>query len=129
MYQSNGFEFAAVSELPKTFEDALIGVIPEGLSTVDALFQQIAEVLLFPPYFGGNWNALYDCLRDFHWVKACEIVLIHSKLPRLPQGELVVYLQVLRDAVADWKSNESHRLRVIFDKSDERDVLAALSAE
>ncbi len=30
------------------------------------LFEDFFYSLWFPGYFGFNWNALYDCLRDFH---------------------------------------------------------------
>lgn len=35
----------------------------------DELFNKLSEVLKFPDYFGKNWNALYDFLRDFNWIE------------------------------------------------------------
>ncbi|MFR9164902.1 MAG: barstar family protein [Dysgonomonas sp.] len=32
----------------------------------------------FPNYFGFNWNALLDCLRDFDWIEEKYIILIHD---------------------------------------------------
>lgn len=34
----------------------------------DAVFQQFYDRLKLPDYFGWNWNALLDCLRDLHWL-------------------------------------------------------------
>ena len=87
----------------------------------------MADALLFPAYFGRNWNALYDCLRDFHWTEKKEVLLVHSDLPQLAEAELKTYLEVLRDAAADWKPGESHAFGVIFDKSDEHSVLSVLN--
>ncbi|MEA2754928.1 MAG: hypothetical protein QOJ54_1217 [Aliidongia sp.] len=119
------FIFNNVSDRP-SFDDALIGVVPEYVSSVGHLMQSIADALLFPAYFGRNWNALYDCLRDFHWTDKKNIVLIHNNLPVLANEDLKTYLGILRDAVTDWKPDEFHKFHVIFNKSAEQAVISAL---
>jgi RNAse (barnase) inhibitor barstar len=115
MSKLTGFDFRRLADLP-FFEDALVGFVPKHVSTVDDLLQGVADVLSFPSYFGRNWNALYDCLRDFHWTEKKNIFLIHSELPQLMERDLKIYLEILRDAAADWKSDEPHAFGVIFDK-------------
>ncbi|MFD8576659.1 barstar family protein [Streptomyces virginiae] len=39
-------------------------------------FQQFDELLKFPEYFGWNWNAFYDCLRDLEWLPSDYRILI-----------------------------------------------------
>ncbi|MFE7585612.1 barstar family protein [Streptomyces gardneri] len=39
-------------------------------------FQEFREALKFPEYFGWNWNAFYDCLRDLQWLSSDHHVLI-----------------------------------------------------
>lgn len=39
-------------------------------------FQQFDAVLKFPPYFGWNWDAFHDCLRDLQWLSADHHVVI-----------------------------------------------------
>ncbi|MFI1652473.1 barstar family protein [Streptomyces avidinii] len=46
--------------------------MPDEVST----FQHFSEVLKFPEYFGWNWNAFYDCVRDLHWLSADNRILI-----------------------------------------------------
>ncbi|MCX5374988.1 barstar family protein [Streptomyces sp. NBC_00091] len=41
-----------------------------------ATFQKFDETLKFPEYFGWNWNAFYDCLRDLQWLSSDYHVLI-----------------------------------------------------
>ncbi|MGW7440641.1 barstar family protein [Streptomyces sp. NPDC054849] len=42
----------------------------------DAVFQQFYDGLRLPDYFGWNWNALSDCLRDLKWLSSDHCVLI-----------------------------------------------------
>ncbi|WP_240137280.1 barstar family protein [Streptomyces sp. MUM 178J] len=46
--------------------------MPDEMSAL----QQFWEVLKFPEYFGWNWHALYDCLRDLEWLSSDHHVLI-----------------------------------------------------
>jgi RNAse (barnase) inhibitor barstar len=119
------FSFNNTSYQP-SFDDALIGFVPEHVSNVADLMQSIADALSFPAYFGRNWNALCDCLRDFHWTDKKNIVLIHNDLPVLANDDFRIYIGILRDAIIDWKSDESHNFYVIFNKSAERTVTNAL---
>ncbi|MFJ8209817.1 barstar family protein [Streptomyces sp. NPDC096033] len=41
-----------------------------------AAFQKFDESLKFPEYFGWNWAAFYDCLRDLQWLSSDSHVLI-----------------------------------------------------
>ncbi len=95
--------------------DARIGRIPSTPSTKLELLDAIASVLDFPGYFGRNWNALWDCLGDFSWIDSRVVVMVHENLPRaLPESELRAYLEILADAVVDWKAGEAHQLVVSF---------------
>jgi len=91
------------------------------------LFDALNHLLWLPGYFGFNWNALFECLTDFHWIKERDIVLVHDELPKLGNSELRIYLSVLRDAVLDWESDEKHRLEVVFSESDRECVIDFLN--
>lgn len=51
-------------------------VAGQGMTDEVSTFQQLYEELKFPEYFGWNWNALYDCLRDLQWLSSDHHVLI-----------------------------------------------------
>jgi hypothetical protein len=91
-----------------------VGLIPPGLSSVKSLLEAIEAALLFPGYFGRNWNAVYDCLRDFEWISQRTVALVHCELPHLPEEELRTYLAVLRDASEDWQADEAHELYIVL---------------
>lgn len=101
-------------------KDAFVAVVPGGIDTKNALLDALATELAFPTYFGHNWDALFDCLRDLGWIDAKNIVLVHSELPKLTNSELSVYLQVLKDSVLDWRADNIHNFEVIFAESDRR---------
>lgn len=100
-----------------TEADSLVAVVPRGIADANQLLEVLYQRLNLPGYFGFNWDALSDCLRDFHWVKQRNIVLIHEDLPTLTSTDLVNYVEVLDESVRSWKPNENHRLVVVFPES------------
>lgn len=108
-------------------KNCFVGKVPIGVDSVAKLFDFIGDELKFPDYFGFNWNALYDCLRDFSWVDEKNIVLLHGELPRLNDDDLKIYLEILRDAAADWQPDESHKFQIVFPVSDRENVLMLLA--
>ncbi len=97
------------------------------ITTRDQLFERYAAGLSFPDYFGWNWDALDECLRDFHWLRQKRVVIIHEGLPSLPEKEMRVYLAILKRAVEDWCGDAAHELQVVFPANTERCVLDLLS--
>lgn len=94
--------------------------IPLGIKDKSGLLSAYAETGRFPEYFGKNWDALNDCLRDFSWLGQRRIVIVHSDLPLGNEPkELSVYLDVLGNAVKSWQSEDDHELVVIFPPSAE----------
>lgn len=91
------------------------------------LLIQLSEKLKFPDYFGFNWDALDECLRDFHWIKEGKIVLVHDDLPTLSEREWRIYLDVLISSVQDWKEGEEHSFEVVFPESARDQVLQYIS--
>ncbi|MBD0422937.1 barstar family protein [Streptomyces sp. TRM S81-3] len=47
----------------------------QDMVDADGVFTQFYEHLRLPDYFGWNWDALRDCLHDFHWLPAAHILL------------------------------------------------------
>lgn len=94
--------------------DGFVAVVPCGLRGTGQLMKALAAALQLPDYFGHNWNALADCLRDLHWLSEHTVYLIHEALPELPPADLAEYLSVLAEAVRDWQPGEAHALVVIF---------------
>ena len=72
----------------------------------DALLVACRRDLALPAHFGGNWDALADCLGDLSWQRAPGYVLVFRGAGRLareaPQA-LATLVEVLRGAAKEWQ--------------------------
>ena len=76
----------------------------------DALLKRIAQALDFPDWFGGNWDALEDCLSD---LPAAGYVLLfeHAKAG----DDLGVLIDVLRSSAEQWAERGKPFFAVFID--------------
>lgn len=75
-------------------------IIP--ISEKTELMQTIAKALGFPDWFGGNWDALEDCLTDFSWREAAGHVLVFEGSRGLAQDDAGILIDVLTAAAEFW---------------------------
>jgi RNAse (barnase) inhibitor barstar len=90
----------------------VVAEIPAGLATKEALFEELYQRLQFPDYFGGNWDALWECIRDLSWLPDGPIVLKHRDVPLT--GDVAAqktYVSILRDTVDKRWTVPGQRLR------------------
>ncbi len=122
------FEYAAPPDAVCRQEDFVLRV-PTGIRSEAELLTAWAGAGQFPDYFGGNWDALLDCLRDLSWISNRRVMVVHGDLPlRYNPTECRTYLEILQTALADWAESVrpdaaepppewkyvDHELRVIF---------------
>jgi len=74
------------------------------------LFEEFAQVLEFPDYFGHNWDAMEECLADLEWLPAKGYILLITDagcvLPE-DEEEYETFLEVLRDAGESWGNGQA----------------------
>lgn len=106
-------------EYPMTYfnEVEYVAYLPK-VEGENELFRKLSNILTFPDYFGENWNALFDYLRDFSWISKKGITLVHEEIPVLSEEQLRMYFDVLFSAVNDWKETDEHYFNIIFSKRD-----------
>jgi hypothetical protein len=73
-----------------------------GISEKQALLAQIARALEFPEWFGGNWDALEDCLTDLSWLQGAGHVLLFEDAAQLAPDDRGVLADILASAAAYW---------------------------
>jgi RNAse (barnase) inhibitor barstar len=89
--------------------------IPADIASKQSLLSTLAQQLVFPDYFGWNWDALEECIRDLSWLPAGEVVLIHADVPLLNDiANARMYLAILHEAVRKTADSVDHPLIVTF---------------
>lgn len=104
-----------VSAAPTVLEAAGEGGL--DVARIDAAadtLASIARALEFPAWFGGNWDALEDCLGDLSWRGAAGAHLL--LFDTFPRGDaLGVLLDVLRSAAEYWAGRGRPFFAVLVD--------------
>lgn len=77
------------------------------------LMKTIAAALDFPDWFGGNWDALEDCLSDLSWRKAAGHVLVFEQARA--GDDFGVLVDVLRSAAEFWAARGTPFFAVFID--------------
>ena len=101
--------------------DAIHEVMPSAtridLQGGDAM-RAIAEALHFPDWFGGNWDALEDCLGDLSWRPAGGQVLVFRNWQALSSDDLGVLIDVLRSSAESWSGRGRPFFAVLVDPAE-----------
>jgi hypothetical protein len=107
-----------------TAAGCLVVQIPATVRSKTALLQLISQQLKFPVYFGWNWDALSDCLRDLHWLDEVKRVrIIHEAVPFLPGWKKRgIYLNLLQEVVLSWNANPGIQIEALFPTSTQAEV-------
>ncbi|NJD31230.1 MAG: barstar family protein [Gammaproteobacteria bacterium] len=76
-----------------------------GCTSKGDLLERVSRALGFPSWFGGNWDALFDCLADLGWRAAPGYVLILEHAGELRATAPEVFdtaVAILEDAARAW---------------------------
>jgi hypothetical protein len=80
---------------------------------VEGFLDECAAALQFPPHFGGNWDALNDCLGDLSWLRAEGLVLCLRDaghvLSAAALDQLTTLSAVLASAAQAWNQPGSRK--------------------
>lgn len=81
------------------------------MKDTDGVFTQFYETLRLPDYFGWNWNALRDCLKDLGWLEATRYLLTVDNadfiLSENPE-ERDIFFRILSDSVKYWAAKPQY---------------------
>lgn len=104
---------ASVEILRKSVAQAGLAWMELPLSSVSnkkQFLEACAKAMQLPSYFGGNWDALADCVRDFNWFKATGYVLHVTdaeKFAKASADDYATALSVFAEAAEFWKGRDA----------------------
>ncbi len=88
-----------------------------------------AAAMQFPGYFGNNWDALEDCLRDLAWAPAQRGRLVlydHARCFAGAGRDFTVALEIFRSAVRSWGDTATPMAVLLRDAGRGMDGVARL---
>jgi hypothetical protein len=71
------------------------------------LFQEWAAAFQFPYYFGHNWDAFHECIRDLDWMPADAYVAVVTNVDKmLPEDpdSFRILVELLEDSAQYWRN-------------------------
>lgn len=86
----------------------LFRLIGSEIRNKDALFEALNRTMKFPAYFGGNWDALEECLRDLEWSPAEGYVILFEEPMYLFEAScdvFVTFLEVVIAVSVEWATD------------------------
>lgn len=103
-------------------ERTIFQVLIPSVKSKQELFSELADKLHFPDYFGYNWDALCEVLRDFYWINEKIIIIEHQDISRIPTADLKTYLEIISIVGKFWEEYKSHEVLFIFSPTDLEDI-------
>ncbi len=79
----------------------------ESILSKEQFLEQIARAMDFPGHFGGNWDALEDCLTDLSWCEAPGYVILYDHFDVFAEqvpDQFETALEILDASVEFWRA-------------------------
>ncbi len=95
----------------------IIEIDGKKISDKHDIFHLFADKLSFPDYFGNNWDAFFDCLKDLSWLENKNCVVLIKNIEKIEDRKLKeTLIEVLYDVQKFWKSEEISFDLIVFYK-------------
>lgn len=100
--------------------------IRRQLTDKEDVLKALYYQLWLPWYFGFNWDALQECLGDLSWITEQKVIIIHEGLPMLPDDQLKIYLETLRDSALEWVESGGRTLEIVFPEGEKERIYSLI---
>lgn len=88
---------------------AVLEIDGGAIETKEHLLSATAEAMHFPDYFGRNWDALDECLRDMTWMPSAGYVLFFKNAEAFWQTSSHLagtFTEIWMSAAEEWSRQE-----------------------
>jgi Barstar (barnase inhibitor) len=78
------------------------------IQSKELLLQALSSAMSFPPYFGQNWDALADCMRDLSWCRSDGYLLLFENgdvLWKCCPTDFKTFLEILDNVALVWRED------------------------
>jgi RNAse (barnase) inhibitor barstar len=102
-------DLSALSRAVKKAGLKLVHIDLSGVRDKQHLLDAVAVAFRFPEWFGGNWDALEDCLTDLSWNKAGGYVALFEHagdLATIAPHELATAVEIFESVAEYWDEQE-----------------------
>lgn len=103
-----------ISTIDAKHEHSVIEIDCEKCLNEDMLYTELKKKLRFPNYFGWNWDALDECMRDLMWFDEEYIIVVWNNPERLLEQDeegREIFLHMVFSIEKEWQNGE-------YDKDD-----------
>lgn len=105
-YRLSNQRLAAVQEETATLGLSTVRIEPGNAMDRHTWLQEAARQLQLPEHFGGNFDALYDCLCDRDCLPQSTLILLIGKTSALGEEGTDTLIAVLQAAADEWREQE-----------------------
>lgn len=99
-----------LSSLCKEYGFQFFHINGKNIKSKADFFQKSAEIMIFPDYFGENWDAFNDCMNDLSWLSANGYLLLYTQPDNFAQNdpqEWAIALDIFQEAVEYWEGTDT----------------------
>ncbi|MFD9337084.1 barstar family protein [Streptomyces sp. NPDC060028] len=102
----------------------------DGVRSKTGLMRRCGDALRVPEYFGGNWDALADALRDLSWLPDADppgrllVVTSWRAFAAVRPDDWDTLREVLEEAVDFWREGDGPGLTVLVAEPPRREPTA-----
>lgn len=113
----SSFDISLIQELSNEFGYKLFYLNGVEIKNKKDLFTTFSIVLEFPEYFGNNWDALTDCLRDLEWLPTYKGYILVYINPELfawnAPSEFETFLEIVNTVSKYWSDQKKKFLLIL----------------